>query len=94
MVKDVIKKEYMFQIMATDEQSAIAQPHIYLSSTKHEYRICFLCKVRKSMTCIKCGSCLLCHPSAERIETRKPDFYIGVAMLFDIESPAVAEIKR
>lgn len=80
--------------MATDEQSAIAWPHAYLSSTKHEYRTCFLCKVRKSMICIKCGSCLLCHPSAERIETRKPVFYIGIAMLFDIESPALAEIKR
>jgi hypothetical protein len=80
--------------MATDEQSAIAWPHAYLSSTKHEYRTCFLCNVRKSMICIKCGSCLLCPPSAERIETRKPVFYIGIAMLFDIESPALAEIKR
>lgn len=93
-MKDIIKKEYIFQIMATDEQYAIAQPHTYLSSTKHEYQTCFLCKVRKSMVCIKCGSCLLCHPSTEKIETRKPIFYTGIAMLFDIESPAMAEIKR
>jgi hypothetical protein len=94
MVKDIIKKEYIFQLMATDKQSAIALPHAYLSSTKHEYQTCFICKVRKSMVCIKCGSCLLCHPFAEEIETRRPNFYIGITMLFDIESPALSEIKR
>jgi hypothetical protein len=80
--------------MAAGEQSAIVRPHAYLSSTKQEYRTCFLCKVRKSMVCIKCGSCLLCHPSAERIETRKSVPYMGIAMLIDIESPALSEIKR
>jgi hypothetical protein len=30
----------------------------------------------------------------EKIETRKPVFYTGIAMLFDIESPALSEIKR
>ena len=44
--------------------------------------------------CIKCGSCLLCHPFAEKIETRKPVLYIGISRLFDIESPALSEIKR
>jgi hypothetical protein len=80
--------------MAAEEQCTIVQPHTYLSSTKHEYRTCFLCKARKSMVCVKCGSCLLCHPSTERIETRKPGFYTGIAMLLDIECPALAEIKR
>ncbi len=80
--------------MAIEELSTIAKPHTYLSDRKHEYRTCFVCKVRKSMVCIKCGSCLLCHPTAEEIETRRPISYIGMAMLFDIESPAVSEIKR
>jgi hypothetical protein len=80
--------------VATGEQYIVARPHAYLSSTEHEYRTCFLCKVRKSLVCIKCGSCLLCHPFAEKIETRKPILYIGISMLFDIESPALSEIKR
>ena len=80
--------------MTAEEQCVIVRPHTYLSSIRHEYRTCFLCKVRKSMVCVKCGSCLLCHPSTERIETRKPVFYTGIAMLLDIESPALAEIKR
>jgi len=80
--------------VTAEEQCVIVRPHTYLSSTRHEYRTCFLCKVRKSMVCVKCGSCLLCHPSTERIETRKPVFYTGIAMLLDIESPALAEIKR
>ena len=91
--KDIIKKQYISQIVLTEERT-IAKPHAYLSSTKHEYHTCFLCKVRKSMVCIKCGSCLLCHPFIEKIETRKPVFYAGIAMLLDIESPALSEIKR
>jgi hypothetical protein len=92
--KDIIKKEYIFQIVTTDEQGIVVKSHTYLSSTKHEYRTCFLCKVRKSSVCIKCGSCLLCHPLIEKIETRNPALYIGIAMLLDIESPALSEIKR
>jgi hypothetical protein len=80
--------------MAIDGQYAIAKPHSYIAGTKQEYRTCFLCKLRKSMVCTKCGSCYLCHPFQERIEARRPNFYMGVAMLFDIESPAVSEIKR
>lgn len=76
------------------EQSIIMKSHIYLSSIKPENRTCFLCKIRKSMVCVKCGSCLLCHPFTERIEARKPGFCTGIAMLCDIESPALSEIKR
>jgi hypothetical protein len=94
IMKDIIKKGYIFQIVATNEQCIVARSHAYLSSTKHEYQTCFLCKVRKSLVCIKCGSCLLCHHLTEKIETRKPVFYIGIGMLFDIESPALSEIKR
>jgi hypothetical protein len=92
--KDIIKKEYVFHIMAPDGQRLMTRSHTYLSSIKDEYRTCFLCKVRKSMVCVKCGSCLLCHPFAERIESSEPVFYTGIAMLFDIESPALSEIKR
>ena len=80
--------------MAIDEQYAIAKPHSYIADTKQEYRTCFICSLRKSMVCTKCGSCYLCHPFQERIESRKPNFYMDIAMLFDIESPAVSEIKR
>jgi hypothetical protein len=80
--------------VATDELCTIAKPHAFLSNIKHEYQTCFICKVRKSMICIKCGSCLLCHPFTEEIETRRPISYNAIAMLFDIESPALAEIKR
>jgi hypothetical protein len=92
--KDIIKKEYIFHIVALDQQCIITRPHAYLSNTKHEYLTCFICKARKSMVCIKCGSCFLCHPFTERIETTKPVFYTGIAMLCDIESPALSEIKR
>jgi hypothetical protein len=81
-------------MMASDEQIIVPTPHIYTSGIKLEYRTCFLCKRRKSMVCVKCGSCLLCHPFAEYIEARKPDFYTSVAMLLDIESPALSEIIR
>jgi hypothetical protein len=30
----------------------------------------------------------------ERREVRKPNFYMGIVMLFDTESPAVTEIKH
>jgi hypothetical protein len=80
--------------MALGRQRLITRSHAYLSSIKDEYRTCFLCKVRKSMVCVKCGSCLLCHPFAERIEAREPAFYTGMAMLLDIESPALSEIRR
>jgi hypothetical protein len=80
--------------MASDEQLIISKPHIYISGAKLEYRTCFLCKRRKSMVCVKCGSCLLCHPLTERIEAREPVFYTRIAMLLDIESPTLSEIKR
>ena len=81
--------------MVRDEQRILTTTsHNYLSSIKPEYRSCFLCKLRKSMVCVKCGSCLLCHPLTERIEVRKPGFCTGIAMLCDIESPALSEIKR
>ena len=81
-------------MMAPEEQLILSKPHIYTSGIKLEYRNCFLCKRRKSMICVKCGSCLLCHPLAERIESRKPAFCNSIAMLFDIETPALSEIKR
>jgi hypothetical protein len=40
------------------------------------------------------GSCLLCHPFVESFEAKKPGFCTGFAMLCDIESPALSEIKR
>jgi hypothetical protein len=81
-------------MIVRDEQHILTTTsHIYLSSIKPEYRTCFLCKVRKSMVCVKCGSCLLCHPFTERIEARKPGFRTGIAMLCDIESPALSEIN-
>jgi hypothetical protein len=80
--------------VAIEELSTIAKPHTHLSSGKHEYRTCVICKVRKNMVCIKCGSCFLCHPYSEEIETRRPISYIALARLFDIESPILSEIKR
>jgi hypothetical protein len=78
--------------MASDEQLIVSKPHIYI---RDKTRVSdFLCKRRKSMICVKCGSCLLCHPLTERIESREPVFYTSIAMLFDIESPALSEIKR
>jgi hypothetical protein len=83
-----------FSTMALDNPHTINGSHSYLSVTTYEYRTCFLCKVRKGMVCVRCGSCLLCHSAAERIESRKTEFYTGIAMLLDIESPALSEIKR
>ena len=94
MVKEIIKKHYIFRNVAPDEQHAIPRTHQYMSDTKQEYRTCFLCKVRKSMICIKCSSCFLCHPTAEILEARTPDFYTIIGKLFDIECPALAEIMR
>lgn len=80
--------------MALDKQHSMIRPHSYLSGTGYEYQTCFLCKIRKSMVCVRCGSCWLCHSAVERIESRKPAFYTSIAMLLDIESPALSEIKR
>ena len=94
MLKEIIKKRYIFQNVVSDEQYAQVRTHTYVSNTRPEYRTCFLCKIRKSMICIKCGSCYLCHPSINVFEARTPNFYTIIGKLLDIESPALAEIKR